>query len=441
MLILHRQFFLLSILLLAFGALPLSAAHCTPSNPKEPPAQPQYLVLGTPEHIPEMNATFGPVRPDAARMIAFSPEPLPVLTRSVAVLKKIVNDAFDVAERENVPVAFHLDPLYAWGADLEKSHAEAPSVKYWNDPDMREWAEFPAGGRYPVHIPRQWFNWGAWNSPAPAVPCLGSPKFLRFIKSQVMAGIARPMGARVRRLDREGRGYLFAGVNIGWETCIPINVGIDPSKLPTAVWPVESRSLTMRPWEAGAHLGYAALYWHGWSQTKLEAEARRRGTGTQAVFDDICWHVIHDYNAALAKLFRDQGLLRDRIDTHQVVVGSVKPGILSTITPPIWVAVNPYSTPGFTLDNKGGAVYDLAEIKRQVKAADPAKGHFAASESYLRDYHDAKALTGVLTEQFGGGCLIKWVYSAYPTGGTFGLDPKPEHETLAIIQWLKGTSK
>ena len=60
-------------------------------------------MLGTPDHIPEMKRTFGPVAPGAARMIAFSPEPLPVLTRSVAVLRKMVNDAFDVAEREDVP--------------------------------------------------------------------------------------------------------------------------------------------------------------------------------------------------------------------------------------------------------------------------------------------------------------------------------------------------
>ena len=108
---------LAAVFLFALGALPLHAEEASP--PRQHVVQ--YLVLGTPEHIPEMKQTFGPVRPDAARMIAFSPEPLPVLTRSVAVLKKSVNDAFDMAERENVPVAFHLDPLYAWGADLEKS--------------------------------------------------------------------------------------------------------------------------------------------------------------------------------------------------------------------------------------------------------------------------------------------------------------------------------
>ena len=108
-----------------------------------------------------------------------------------------------------------------------------------------------------------------------------------------------------------------------------------------------------------------------------------------------------DYNAALAKCFHDQGLPRDHVYTHQVAVGTAKPGIMSTITPPIWVAVNPYSTPGFTLDNKGGAVYDLAEVKRQIKAADPSQDHFAASESYLRDYHDEKAFSDVLAEQFG----------------------------------------
>ena len=370
----------------------LALAAVLPGARASPPPR-QYLVLGTPDHIAEMKRTFGPARPDAARMVAFSPEPLPVLTRSVAFLKKSVNDAFDVAERENVPVAFHLDPLYAWGADLEKSPADAPAVKYWRDPDMREWAEFPGHGRYPANIPRLWFNWGAWNSPAPAVPCLGSPPFLRFVRSQVVAGIAGPMAARVRKLDREGRGYLFAGVNVGWETSIPINVGVDPKRLPAAVWPAEARNVTMQPWEAGAHLGYAALYWHGWDEARLRGggeEARGRPAGR--VRRHVCWHVLHDYNAMLAKCFRDRGIPRDRIETHEVAVGTVKPGILSTITPPIWVAVNAYSTPGFTLDNQGGAVYDLAEIKRQIRASDPSQVSFAASESYLRSYHDERGL-------------------------------------------------
>ena len=204
---------------------PAGAAPNALPNAKDPSPPHVYLVLGGPQYVPEMKRTFGPVRPDARRMIAFSPEPLEITTSSVAVMKKTVNDAFDTAERENVPVAFHLDPVYAWGADLEKSPADAPLVKYWRDPDMREWAEFPTDGHYPAHIPRQWFNWGAWNSPAPAVPCLGSPKFLRFAEYQTLAGVARPMAARVKQLNREGKGYLFAGVNVGWETSIPINVG------------------------------------------------------------------------------------------------------------------------------------------------------------------------------------------------------------------------
>lgn len=52
------------------------------------------------------------------------------------------------------------------------------------------------------------------------------------------------------------------------------------------------------------------------------------------------------------------------------------------------------------MDNKGGAVYNLAE-------------------------------------QFGGGATVKWLYSAYPSGGTFGLSADPEQETRAIKDWLQ----
>ena len=401
----------------------------------------QYLVLGGATDCAAMKKTFGPVRSDAPRRYAFSPDPpLQILTRSVPYLRKQINDAFDVAERENVPVAFHVDPEYAWGADLEKSPADAPAVKYWNDPTMREWTEFPAQGQLPTRIPRQWFNWGAWNSPAPAVPAFGAPKLLWFVSAQMRDGVALPIAHRARLLSRRGKAYLFAGINVGWETSIPINVGVPADALPNAVWPAESRPFKMQPWEANAHLGYASLFWQGWNQEKLTAEARRRRCDTQSVFNDAAWRILHDYNQTLAKICFDQGLPRQRIYTHEVAVATVKPGIMSTITPPIWVAVNPYSTPGFTLDNKGGAVYDLGEIKRQIKAADPSQNSFACSESYLRDYHDAAAFGVILQEQFGSGCLIKWLYSSYPTGGVFGLDPAPKNETLAIIHWLQSAS-
>ena len=427
----------LAALVLSTVVPPLRAASPVQYLEFEGDAQGQQAGVTT------LKQVFGPIRRHAPHLYAYGIGELPLLTRSVASLRALVNQAFDIAEREDVPVEFHLDPQYGFGADTEASAHDAPRIKYWNDPQMREWSEFPVNGRLPTRIPRIWFNWGAWESPAPAFPAFGSPKFLQFAAAQVRDGIARPIAQRLRRLERVGRGYLFAGINVGWETSIPVNRGIDPAALPTSadLPPPPLPKVTMRPWEVGVQLGYASLSWQGWTEPKLQAEAKRRGVTRDALFNDLCYHVIHDYTQTLAKACHDQGLARDHLFTHQVPMATVNPGGESTTMPPIWVAVNPYATPGFTMDNRGAAVYDLAALKRQIEAADPSEDNFAVSESYLSDYRDGPTLTALLSEQFGSGGVIKCLYGVFPAGRQpFGLDPKPENDTLAIIHWLNAGS-
>jgi hypothetical protein len=248
-------------------------------------------------------------------------------------------------------------------------------------------------------------------------------------------GIAGPIATRLRKLAAEQKGYLFAGINIGWETSIP-NYHFDPKELPIANLPVTVRGTRMEPWEANAQMGYAALHWQGWNQQRLAAEARKRGITSEALFSNLCYQTIHDYNQFLAKACFDQGIPREQIFTHIVAISSAKPENTSTNHPPIWTAVNPYCIPGFTMDNRGAAIYNFAKLRNEITAADPTQPHFAASEAYVLHYHDKDSFADFLREVFDNGGTRMCLYGAFPQGQRYSLDLKRENATLALFEWL-----
>ena len=386
--------------------------------------------------IPFLESVLGANDLQAAHQYAYGLGEVPLLTRSTAFLRRLVDDAFDLAEREGVPLMLHLDPEYGFFADTEKDPRDAPARKYWNEPRMREWLEFPAGGTLPARIPRPWFNWGSWVSPAPALPAFGSPEFLSFARAQLRDGVALPIARRLRRLRRAHREALFAGINVGWETHFLDNRGVDAGRPPEAVWPVEARGVRMRPWEVGGSTGYASLHWRGWDAARLAAEARRRGSTPGATFDALRFGIVHDYMGALARTCVRAGLSRARIYTHIVAIASAHPEAIGGAVPPTWVAVNPDSVPGFTMDPRGAAVYDLPTLQAQIRAADPKQGGFAAIESYLANERDERSFADSLRETFDHGGAIKVLFGPFGEGTPFALDPEPRGATLAILRWL-----
>ncbi len=389
--------------------------------------------------IPYLKMILGPDDGKAPHQYAYGIGTVPLLTRSTKYLARVVNDAFDVAEAENVPILFHLDPMYGFLANTEKHPEDAPATKYWEIPEMREWLNFPDGNRLPTQIPRPWFNWGSWVSPAPALPAFGSTTFLKFAETQLRLGLANPIGQRLARLRRLHREYLFAGVSVGWETHFLDNRGIDPKNPPEAVWLVESRGVRMQPWEVNGQTGYASLYWMGWNADKLAREASRQSATPANVFDSLCFKAVHDYMEGLAGTLVKAGLSPSQIFTHIVAISTVHPEATNTFIQPTWVAVNPYSVPGFTMDNRGAAVYNLAVLKSQIAAADPNQPHFAAIESYLANYRDEASCSASLHEAFDNGAVIKVLFGPFGKGTPFELDPKPRGATLAILKWLRSS--
>ncbi len=405
----------------------------------------QYLIFegGGPDegpgpnqtiNIASLKRTFGEVNPNSQRMYAYGKQQVRFLTRSNAFVRSEMEAAFDLAEQTNVPLFIHIDPIYGWGADEESSSADAPVIKYWNNETMREWIEFPSNeNQLPTRIPRTWFNWGSWCSPSSAFPAIGAPNFVNFSAMQFNESINKPLAQWMIRLNKQNKSYLFAGINIGWETNIFNYRQIDPAHLPTAVWPFNARNITMKKWEAGAQLGYASLYWQGWTEEKLVTQAQIRNMTRDALFNLLCYEAIHDYLQILAKVCMNNNIPRENIFTHIVPMASINPSRIETTVPPIWAAVNSYSIPGFTMDNRGAAVYNLTELKHQIAIVDPSQSHFAVSESYLFNYGDEESMRDNLAEAFDNGGLIKAIYGALPFASE---DPQPAGAIKAIQQWL-----
>ncbi len=438
---------LASLILTSLGAV----APC-PAAGDEPARGIDYIILegGGPDqgpgpdvlaNIAALRAKLGPVDPTASRMYGYGVQQLRILSRTDAVVAADVGQALDAAERTGVPVFLHIDSCYAWGADTEAHPGEAPAAKFWEHPEMREWGEFPAAdGALPEHIPRLWLHWGPWCSPAPAVPALGSPKFVELARARLAGGVIAPLASRLEKWRREGRSHLFAGINIAWEAHIPQyparwrDLATRHDDGIRAGYPVHLKGLRMDPRIPGLQLGYASLHWRGWNEVRLEEAARKEGIPRDEKFRRLCYDAIRDYMEALSKTCHDGGIPAGRVYTHIVALAST--GDPNTNHPPIATAVNRYSTPGFTMDNKGAARYDLDRLVRQVaEAPGSRRAGFGAVETYFRlgdrtYVTDPAEYRREIDTLFAAGARIKVVYGAFP------LNRAPGAAFAAIAGWL-----
>lgn len=439
---------LASLALLSAGMLAaLPACAQTPA----PAPRVEYIILegGGPDqgpgpdaakNIKELCAKLGPINPDSTRMYGYGVQQIRMLSRSAASVAAELNRVLDMTEQAGVPVFLHIDPFYAWGADGEKTPEEAPRLKFWNEPNMREWGEFPKDGQLPAYIPRLWFNWGPWCSPVSAVPALGSPAFVEFAREQLAQGVLEPLKKRLEKWKAEGKSYLFAGINIGWEIHFPIYKSkrmMDVKNPIVAEHPTSVRGLKMDPQIAGMQLGYASLHWMGWDEARLQAAAAKEGVSRDEKFNALCYQAIHGYMAALSKECADYGLTSDKVYTHIVALSTVENP--DTFMPPIWTSVNEWATPGFTMDNKGAARYDLKRLRADIAIATGGKPvEFGVIETYFNLNEKTYVTSGQqylteLNELFDNGARIFVVYAAFPFKG--GRAPEPAFDGIRL--WMQ----
>lgn len=348
-----------------------------------------YTFVGELPHI------FGPVTADAPYKYAFGLSGPMLLTQSVQQMQYQVNKAFDIAEKYNVPVYFQLDDINNYTTEF----GGGATPKFYDDPSWCEWVSFPSGaetwgGQSNGRLPYFWFNWGAWMH-AKAFPNLQSPGFRAFVKSQLENGVLSVLNTRYNQLKANGKGYLFAGMAIGWETHIPdysadnTLYNVNPASLPVNA----NLGDQMQSWEAGKY-GYAALHTLGYTTYNKER----------------LYQVIHDYSEFLAKTAYDAGIPREKIFSHIVGVKSSQPGLSTTFAPPIWTAVNNYSTPGFTL-SPVSCPYNLNTLKAEINLVDAQQTNFGSVEGYSigvdGSFAQADAYFG---DMFGHGASIVSVF-------------------------------
>jgi len=322
--------------------------------------------------VGELPYIFGEIKKDDEYKYAYGlPGPM-LLTQSVEEMNYEINLAFDIAEKYNVPVYFQLDDCNNYTTEFGSGAAP----KFYENPDWCEWIKFPEageewGGQSFGRLPYYWFNWGSWMH-AQAFPSFQSPGFREYVLNQLNEGVLKPLMERYNKLKSEGKEYLLAGLAIGWETHIPDNstsnpfANISEDNLPVNVLQGD----TMKVWEASKY-GYNSLNRLGYTEYNLQA----------------LYQVIHDYSELLAKTIYDAGIPKQKIFTHMLSLMSSRTNLQSTFAPPIWAAVNDYSTPGFTMSPET-CPYNVDTLVNEIRKADPAQANFANAEGYSRGVDD-----------------------------------------------------
>lgn len=392
-------------------------------------------ICGYDEAVYHLVSELGTNNPGSVRMYAFGLNGMPLLTRSVAVLKDQVDSVFDIAEKHDVPVYIHIDPVYGIGTD-DVPTGEEPALRYWEHPGMCEWVNFPEAGQTNGRIPRCWVNWGCWTKLSKAMPNYESPELKKFYKSQLEDGVLKPIKERLSVLQEEGKGYLFAGLNVGWETRFQ-----DKSDLVgQAITNTFNAAEIMQEWEQ-AKTGYAALHEKGWDDARLTREAKARGISKDRLFYELCDESVHATMELLAKTACEHGFSKDQIFSHIVAIETYYDDVIlknNVENPSVWTALNNYCTPGFTLDKHGGAKYDMDEMRKVFKG----RGHefkYGAVETYLAHYPTGAEYIAQLDEFFDSGAtlvsVLGAVYAPYHTDGRSPFNMNKD-QAAAIRDWM-----
>ncbi len=404
----------------------------TPEKPECFEDDPQYVVFmvtnvhykDLENYVKQMVELHGEIDPESKRMYAFGVIGPMCLTQSIEEMNEEVNHVFALAEKYNVPVFFQMDDCtnyttyFGDGAVIDEE-----GNKFYNDPEMCEWIAFPDenetwGGEKYGMLPRWHCDWsGVPFATAGGFPCFNSPKYLEWYSNQVKEGFIKPLIENYERLKEAGKGYLFAGVNTGWETQIPDYTGSDYA--------------SMEDFER-AQYGMHALYNLGYTEESLEKEARRRLIKVSELKKELLYGVLQDYIEFTCKMFFDAGIERHKIFSHIVSLSSYTEEY-STTRPPVWVCINDYCTPGWTMSPKT-CPYDLDTL--YLNLAQNGRNEYANAEGYAH-YENEEICREYFKESLLGNAKIITVYGYDQETGTYGYIKSEDFYFVKVTrEWL-----
>lgn len=140
---------------------------------------------------------------DERRKLGFTPGPI-ALDHADLQVKRLIRDAFAVARRLDMAVAFHLDDSMYWALHPGLRHGEAHLE--WTD-----WEGTKNTGRR--------LDWGPKPTKVAPQLCFNSDSVMKVVRRRA-ALIGGEIAREYRLLRKEGREHLFAGVIAGWETML-----------------------------------------------------------------------------------------------------------------------------------------------------------------------------------------------------------------------------
>lgn len=296
---------------------------------------PQYLCVV--DGIDDATKDFSPPAPTDARMACLATIHYTLRTPTDTLLDEI-EAALNRAETSGYPVFLTFDD---WNF---------PPPEWKDNPMITEWTDW--NGTLCTGRDIEWASDNPQNPP----PNVASPTFRALLAPRLDAAFAAIAG-RARAWDAAGKGYLFAGVALGWESGYYTDFDA-PDPLRT---------------------GFAALTSRGFDDESIASGAAARGVTYWEEFDARMAELVHDYIAWFCRRAVRAGIPREAVFTHFT-------GVPDDWTPPapeardgrllpFSLAGNPWAHPGHT------ATVEWIDLERlATEAAERGTPDWAASE-------------------------------------------------------------
>lgn len=375
-------------------------------------------------YVSEMVTLHGEIDSSSDRMYAFGVVGPMCITQSIEQMNEEVNTVFALAEKYNVPVFFQMDDCTNYSQEFgNDATTDENGSKFYDDPEMCEWIAFPSegeewGGQKYGMLPRWHCNWSGVPFATPGgFPCYNSEKYLDWYKKQVTEGFIKPLMENYNRLKAEGKGYLLAGINTGWETQIPDYTN--------------ETYASLQDFEK-AQYGMHALYNLGYDDASLKKGAEERLMSVDEFKRELLYGVLADYIEFTCKLFYDAGVEKSKIFSH-IVSLSTALGYCTTVFPPTYVCINDYCTPGWTMSPKT-CPYDLGMLEEQL--AEYGRNEYVNAEGYAH-YDDVATCTAYFEESLCGNAKLITVFGYDQATGTYGYQKSPDFYFVKVTRaWL-----
>ncbi len=377
-------------------------------------------------YIRTMVEQHDPIDPTSKRMYAFGVYGPMCITQSIEQMQSEVNYVFKLAEKHNVPVYFQMDDCTNYTTAFgDEATIDDKGTRFYEDPEMCEWVAFPEegeewGGQSYGMLPRWHCNWsGNPFATAGGFPCYNSEKYLAWYTKQVQEGFIKPLIENYSRLVKLGKGYLFAGVSTGWETQIPNYTN--------------SSMHSLQDFEK-AQYGMHALYNMGYDAKKLKKEAAEKHVTVEALQTELLYQVLADYIEYTCKLFDDAGIGRHKIFSHTVSISS-STGVETTEHPPLWVSINDYCTPGWTMSPKT-CPYNIDKVHATL--AQYNRNEYANTEGYAH-YDNVENCRDYFKESLLGNARLvtAFCYDVTTATSKYGYDKDRDFYYAQVIrEWM-----